>query len=167
MKVLILILIKLISLSTEANCDINADGKGDKLFVENKVARLIIENQEVFSSNPEYDVKEVFCKDFDNDNKPEIALSLWKKGNFGNSKPFWIKENDDSYKMHLFLYKYENGKIKPFWHSSNLARQNLKLFPINKGFIAIEKSYENFLFSISMPIWKSWGFEIEKQIYIN
>jgi poly-gamma-glutamate synthesis protein (capsule biosynthesis protein) len=157
------LILSLISLSTSASCDLDSDGKGDFSHIEDHKAIVEINGQKIFESPPELKVVEIFCEDIDLDGQNEIALSLWKHGRFGNSLPFWIKENEDTYKMHLFLYKYKNGTLKPYWHSSDLARQNLKLIPIKGGFIAIERLYDSLTFSISFPVWKNFGFEILKQ----
>jgi hypothetical protein len=130
-------------------------------YIENKRAIVEVDDQIIFQSDESYDVKEVFCEDIDLDGKKEIVLSLWKHGNFGEAHPFWIKENDNSYKMHLFLYEFKNDKLTPLWHSSNLVKQNLKLIPVKSGFIAIEKIYDNLSFSVSFPIWNGFGFDLQ------
>ena len=162
MNELISLIISLVSLSKSATCDLNLDGKGDIAFIRNNKAIVEVNGDFVFKSPEELKVVEVFCEDIDLDGEKEIALSLWKHGRYGNARPFWLKENEDTYKMHLFLYKYKDGTLKPFWHSSDLARQNLKLIPVRDGFIAFEKLYESLKFSVAVPIWKEFGFEIVK-----
>lgn len=73
--------------------------------------------------------------DPDNDGSPNLIMSLWKEGNFGDVAPFWQAGKDVSYKNHLFVYKLvdskaeidtenwpENNIFKPVWCSSNLDR---------------------------------------------
>lgn len=154
------LIISLISLSKSATCDLDLDGKGEKAFIKDNKAIVELNGKVIFESGEDLKVVEIFCEDIDLDGEKEIALSLWKQGRFGKSKPFWIKENEDTYKMHLFLYKYKDFALRPFWHSSDLARQNLKLIPIKGGFIAFEKLYESLSFSLAIPVWREFGFEI-------
>ena len=49
---------------------------------------------------------------------------MWKSGDFGASKPFWVKENDMSIKNHFFVFDLVNTEIKPVLQSSNLEMQN-------------------------------------------
>jgi hypothetical protein len=156
LKLFFLSLLAILSIQNTENCIIN----GDKLIIENNIAKFKVYEEEVFVSKPEFKIVQAFCSDFDKDGEKEVALSLWKYGNFGNSRPFWVKENDNSYKMHLFLYKYSANTLKPFWHSSNLERQNLFMFPVENKIFVIEKPYSKLGLSFAKVEWKSWGFEI-------
>jgi poly-gamma-glutamate synthesis protein (capsule biosynthesis protein) len=105
--------------------DLNGDG------VDERIERLygkveIFQNDElIFETDRAWDVREIMVGDFTNNGKNELALYLWKRGNYGPSLPFWLDKNDRSYKQHLFLYKWDNG-VKALWHSSNLPYINVK-----------------------------------------
>ncbi|MFA6550379.1 MAG: CapA family protein [Candidatus Gracilibacteria bacterium] len=73
--------------------------------------------------------------DSNGDGKDELNMSIWRKGDFGPSKPFWVKENDQSIKNHFFVFGLEENfgpssvaplkdSIRPIWQSSNLSRPN-------------------------------------------
>jgi len=62
--------------------------------------------------------------DSNNDGIIDINLSVWKAGNFGSSKPVWVKENDMSIKNHFFVFDYFKDEVKPIWQSSNLEAPN-------------------------------------------
>lgn len=143
--------------------DINDDGVFEKGYIKNGIAYL-----GDFKSDPSWDVVQIIGGDFDNNGTTDFGLSLWKKGNYGRSKPFWVLENDDSYKMHLFLYTWRDGKIQALWHSSNLPKKNLdlKLEDVdgdNKNeLIAKEKDYSSWFGDVTIGVWKwyGWGFEL-------
>lgn len=127
----------------------------------------------IFKSPPELNVKQVIFGDFNNDGNEDFGLSLWKRGNYGNAKPFWVEENDDSYKMHLFLYTWDQNKIRPLWHSSNLPKINMstKLIDYDKNgkneLLVFEKDYDQNNYSVSIWSWNGWGFELTKRLLLN
>ncbi|HBB02441.1 MAG: SH3 type 3 domain-containing protein, poly-gamma-glutamate synthesis protein (capsule biosynthesis protein) [Candidatus Peregrinibacteria bacterium GW2011_GWF2_38_29] len=73
--------------------------------------------------------------DSNGDGKDELNMSVWRKGDFGSSKPFWVKENDQSIKNHFFVFGLDENfgpssvaplktSVRPLWQSSNLSRPN-------------------------------------------
>ncbi len=150
--------------------DIDMDGINESLIIEKGIAKIITQEIEIFKSDPDWNVKEILYGDFTNDGKNEFAITLWKKGNYGKAKPFWVEENDDSYRMHLFLYEIKEGKPKAKWHSSNLPTQNLltRLVDINidgrNELLVLEKEYNSPQINLSVWRWTGWGFELYYRI---
>lgn len=58
------------------------------------------------------------------DGPVQLTLSVWKPGNFGSSKPFWVSENDTSVKNHFFVMRLTENTVEPIWQSSNLEQPN-------------------------------------------
>lgn len=86
------------------------------------------EQQKIIWRSPaEWHIDSVHIADSDNDGIPDVNISLWKPGNFGLSKPFWIKHNDMRVRNHLFIYDLVGDKLTPRWQSSNLERPNCAL----------------------------------------
>jgi hypothetical protein len=107
-------------------------------------------------------------------------MSVWREGDFGSSKPFWINENDMSIKNHFFVFDIKADRIMPVWQSSNLENPNREFCfddIDNDGkqeLVVIEGTYENdgaFGEYIAVWRWNSWGFFNEwrstKGKYIN
>lgn len=44
----------------------------------------------LFETPPEWQVSDAFAADFDGDGAVELAFLLWKRGNYGSSRPFWV-----------------------------------------------------------------------------
>jgi len=151
--------------------DFNGDTKNERLLLEHGVVSVYINEEKIFKTEQEWDVEDVIIGDFNNDGNPDLGLYLWKTGSFGTSKPFWIKENDDSYKQHLFLYDWDEKqqKIAPLWHSSNLPYINAKtiLEDIDRDgkneLIVLEKPYDclpgQYSKNVAVWRWDEWGFK--------
>ncbi len=59
----------------------------------------------------------------------QLVMVIWKPGDYGASRPFWVKEeeNDISVKNHLFVYNVTETGLFPAWQSSNLDTPNCSL----------------------------------------
>jgi poly-gamma-glutamate synthesis protein (capsule biosynthesis protein) len=122
----------------------------------------------IWKSSDDWWIDDFALADSNNDGVLDINLSLWKSGDFGTSKPFWIKENDMSVKNHFFVYDLVNGAMKSIWGSSNLSVPNceFKIADINEDgeneLITIEGDYsQKSLCSgdyVAVWKWSGWGF---------
>lgn len=106
--------------------------------------------------------------DSNNDGKEELNLSVWKKGSFGKSKPFWVKENDMSEKYHFFVYELEGDIVSPLWQSSALSGPNCEFTfaDVNNDsqleLVAVEGEYHEAHECsgryVAVWKWNEWGF---------
>lgn len=142
----------------------------EKQTISLKNGQLTITNnsKRVWKSPSYWWIDNFIIADSNNDGIIDINISLWKSGNFGTSKPFWIKKNDMSVKNHFFIYDYTDKKMKLIWGSSNLKAPNcaIKIADINNDYlnelIVIEGDYfqkpickDNY---IAVWKWNGWGF---------
>ncbi len=132
----------------------------------------IIENSKIVWQSPtDWWIDNFILADSDNDKVLDINLSVWKAGNFGTSKPFWIKENDMSVKNHFFVFDFIDETMRPIWQSSNLEAPNCEfVFADIDGdgkndLIVIEGDYSqkpkcngNY---VAVWKWNGWGFSNE------
>jgi len=154
---------------TSFEIDLDGDGEEERGEMKDGIAYVIKGDEIIFQSDEEWYVQEIIVGDFDNDGQNDFGLSLWKEGNYGNSKPFWVEENDDSYGMHLFLYTWKRDEIAPLWHSSNLPKVNVRvrLFDIDNDerneLVVLERNYEKSAIApdyFAVWRWWGWGFEL-------
>jgi len=132
------------------------------------VLKIVINGALVYKSDSKWYVDDFKFADIDNDGILELNISVWKAGNFGESKPFWEKD-DPSVKNHFFVFKIINRRVLPLWQSSNLDKPNCEFdfadFD-NDGadeLIVLEGEYSDD-FSCNAKRyavldWNSWGFE--------
>ncbi|MFA6995373.1 MAG: CapA family protein [Patescibacteria group bacterium] len=133
---------------------------------------IITENAKtIWQSPPDWWLDNFILADSNNDGIIDLNLSAWRTGDFGSSKPFWIKENDLSIKNHFFVFDLLAEAIKPIWQSSNLEAPNCEsvLADIDgdakNELIVIEGDYSqtpecrgNY---IAVWKWNGWGFSNE------
>jgi poly-gamma-glutamate synthesis protein (capsule biosynthesis protein) len=125
----------------------------------------------IWQSPQEWWVDNFELADSNNDGMSDINLSVWKSGNFGPSKPFWIAENDLSIKNHFFVIDLVGKTTKPIWQSSNLTAPNceFKIADIDKDgkndLVVIEGDYADWPSckgkNIALWKWNGWGFSNE------
>ncbi len=96
----------------------------ESVNIQNGILTIAVNKKTLWSSNEAWWVDSYSIADVDGDGKNDLALSVWKSGNFGSSKPFWIKENDPAVKNHFFVFSFKNNRVVPLWQSSNLAVPN-------------------------------------------
>lgn len=152
-------------LTKESRFDLDGDGEKEKFILKDGCIEVWKDSKLIWSSPEEWWVDDFFLGDADNDGIDELCLLVWKTGSFGSKKPFWFKEEDTSFKNHLFLFKLSNGEIKPTWQSSNLDRPNFHATLVDydddgkNELLVTEGSYTDFkLRKTTLWEWNGWGF---------
>ena len=147
----------------------------NNLFFETyelKNGKLTIEENKknIWESPDNWWIDDFNFNDSNNDGIVDINLSLWKPGNFGKSKPFWVEENDMSIKNHFFILDLIGNSIKEVWGSSNLSNPNCEFkfadidndkeneLIVVEGDYLEEKCNGNF---VAVWKWNGWGFSNE------
>ncbi len=148
--------------------DIDANGKEETYVLRNGKLTVFEESNKVWESPDNWKITDFILADSTNDGVLDLNLSLWKPGNFGPSKPFWVKENDMSVKNHFFVFSLAEGSLKQVWGSSNLSNPNCE-FEIadvdadgKNDLIVIEGEYleDEKCVGKNMAVWywNGWGF---------
>lgn len=100
--------------------DLDKDGILEKYILTNNILVINEGVQNIWISPKGYHIDSFSLGDINNDGKVNLVISLWKKGSFGEMKPFWHKKNNNDYKNHLFIYQLQENTFKSVWCSSNL-----------------------------------------------
>ena len=112
------------NISKFETADLDKNGLGEQYNLVNGRLKITQDNKIIWQSPTNWWVDDFVLADATNDDTLDINLSVWKKGNFGPDKPFWVKENDQSIKNHLFIFDLIQDKVKAVWQSSNLEAPN-------------------------------------------
>ncbi|MFZ5944734.1 MAG: hypothetical protein ACOYVD_11525 [Bacillota bacterium] len=152
-------------LTKNKSIDLDKDGIKEDILLKNGTVNIKSGTQSIWQSPENWWVDYFLVGDINNDGVPELNMLVWKEGSFGESKPFWITEEDKNVKNHLFVFKLRDGAVKPVWQSSNLDNPNfyIEIADINgdgeNELIAVEGSYvtpgER---RITHWKWNGWGF---------
>lgn len=138
------------------SADADADGKEDAFALKGRRLRITagtVPDKAVYETEQDIFVQDAFAADLDHDGVPEVILLTWRRGSFGNSKPFWIEEDDDSYSQHIFIYHYENGGLTQVWLSSDIGTGVREMSVDENARIHLISEAGN----ESLWAWEDWG----------
>jgi len=131
--------------------------------------------QEVWSSDPSWDVRQLLVADVNNDHTQEVAFVLWKPFRL---EPALIYETfgfpslweEGSLRNHLFLYGWRNGAWQHLWCSSPVADPIVELVVGDvdgdgaNELVVLEGSYDaanGAAAHVSLWRWNGWGFTLQ------
>lgn len=103
-----------------AEADLDGDGTAEEYLLSGQSLTVMEGEQELWQSPEDWSVDHFVIGDADNDGTDNLTVSLWKTGSFGEIRPFWMTEEDNGYKNHLFLYNLEGDTFQSVWCSSEL-----------------------------------------------
>ena len=110
-------------------------------------------------------VQKALSCDIDNDGADELVLLCWKKGRYGEHKPFWVDQDEASWSQHLFVYEYQAEKISPKWMSSYIGQDVADMISNGKQAPHICLWFRSPDDEMSSWKWDSWGFtKLDTQI---
>lgn len=102
--------------------DWDGDGQEESFWLDGGVMTVARGPDLIWRSPPEWRVTSFVLAESMHDGQTKLNLSVWKPGSYGPSKPFWLEEEDESVKNHLFIMRLVEGQVKPAWQSSNLPK---------------------------------------------
>lgn len=148
--------------------DLDGDRRGEQYRLRDGRLTVYQDRTTLWRSPADWWVQDMFIADVDGNRTQELILSAWKPGNYGSSRPFWVTEDDDRVRHHVFVYELRNGTPQPLWQSSNLPRPNCEMaFADLDGdgvdeLIALEGDYTDdascTATTVSIWKWENWGF---------
>lgn len=96
-------------------------GEPDQIVLERRTATVFHQGEAVWQSDREVRVQDVLWGDIDHDGAKELMLLCWKRGRYGDSRPFWVTEDETTWSQHIYLYDWTDGEIRPIWMASNIG----------------------------------------------
>ena len=93
------------------------------IILENKMVTAAQGDSILWQNDPAWRVQDALWCDIDHDMQNELLLLCWKRGLYGDSRPFWVERDPPVWSQHIFIYEWEQGEIRPVWMASQLNRQ--------------------------------------------
>jgi hypothetical protein len=136
---------------------------------------IMHQGQEVWSSDPSWDVRHLWVADVNNDGKQEVAFVLWKPFRL---EPTIIYDTfgfpslweEGSLRNHLFIYAWRDAAWQHLWCSSPVADPIIEVAAGDvdgdgaNELVVLEGSYDapDAVFRyVSVWRWNGWGFTLQ------
>ena len=151
--------------------DLDGDSNREEYSLGKGTLDVLEQGLKVWQSPQDWWIDNFSLADSTGDGIKDLNLSVWKRGSYGNSMPFWVKENDASIKNHFFVFDLKNKKIQAVWQSSSLKTPNCDfIFSDVDGdgkqdLVVTEGDYEQSFDCkgkyLAVWKWNGWGFSNE------
>ena len=147
------------------------DGHDVRYVLRDKRVRVYVDKRLIWQSDMTWFVQDMFVCDIDKDSakdkvrkneksEEELVLLLWKEGRFGQSRPFFIEDDEKDYSQHIFTYNIEAGELIEKWCSSYIGEN------VNEMEFVDDILYLTH-FSGEKTRWKWYSFGFEKLDCVN
>ena len=74
----------------------------------------------IWQSPADWWVTQFVLADSTNNGVTELNMVVWRQGNYGVYRPFWIRGADTEFCNHLYIFTLYHHKIWPVWMSSKI-----------------------------------------------
>lgn len=96
-------------------------GEPEQIVLKRRTVTVFDRGEAVWQSDREIRVQDVLWGDIDHDGANELMLLCWKQGRYGDSRPFWVTEDEKTWSQHIYLYDWTDGEIRPIWMASDIG----------------------------------------------
>lgn len=108
--------------SAARSSDLDGDGSPEELSLSQGSAHITSASGEtLYTSEHTWHVQDALVGDVTGDGRPELVMLVWRRGNYGNSRPFWERGIDLRMTQHLYVMGLENGSMHAVWMSHELG----------------------------------------------
>lgn len=144
--------------TVQVKCDISVRNDTDVKDGASKRSDTCV----IWTSPKEVKVQKALSCDMDNDGTDELTLLCWKKGRYGEHRPFWVQKDENTWSQHLFVYEYNSDKISPKWMSSYLGQDVADITSNGKEAPHVRLWFRTPDDGMTSWMWDSWGFTKEE-----
>ncbi len=132
-----------------------------QITLRHRSAAVRYHDEIIWSSPQEIKVQDILSCDFDGDGEDELLLLCWKRGRYGQHRPFWVEKDEKSWSQHIFVYEYQENQIKPKWMSSYIGQEVVSLSVKEEASSPCHLLLTDKADQITSWVWDSWGFARE------
>lgn len=92
-----------------------------EMTLDRRTVEIRYQDSLIWTSPKKVKIQDALCCDIDNDGADELVLLCWKIGRYGKYRPFWVKEDEETWSQHLFVYEFTGDTIRAKWMSSYMG----------------------------------------------
>ena len=135
--------------------DLDLDGLAETVEVGNRSMRVCSsDGRELYTTPNAWRVSQVTVADATGDGLPELLMLVWRRGNYGSSRPFWDTGLDLRMTQHLYVMGLRNGAVVPVWMSHELGEEVARAEVSPSGMLVLTARDG----SVTQWIWEGFGF---------
>lgn len=120
-------------------------GGGDyRLVLTNRDLALFDGKRKIWELPKGVKAQDFLLADINHDGEENLLVLCWKRGRYGDSRPFWVKRDDPTWSQHIYIYEFvEKGlgkkkegqasqggrpnqassiRVKPIWMASYIGK---------------------------------------------
>ncbi len=139
-------------------CDLDGDGSDETLALHG-MRFTATDGGDVLLETPDgWLVFDAYAADLDADGLPEVVLLVWRRGSYGDARPFWVEggAGDEEPSQHVFVYRWDGGVLRPVWMSSALGVEVAAADLSDDGRLRLTAPDGSW----TLWEWDSWGFSL-------
>lgn len=140
--------------------------------VRNGVVTLTSDDAIIFETDSDIIVQDAMLIDIDKAENEELVILCWKRGHFGEHRPFWVTEDTRKWIQHIYIYTIRNKNkremmkdssnpdaliVRPKWMASDIGMDVEKMEKEGRFIKITDTSGEE-----SLWYWDSWGLTRKK-----
>ena len=92
----------------------------EEIVLQDRTVTVRKDGLEIWRSDKGVLVQDILWRDIDHDDQDELMLLCWRRGQYGESRPFWVRHNDKSWSQHIFIYDWTGQTLHPIWMASDI-----------------------------------------------
>lgn len=138
--------------------DIDDDGTCETLETARRTCTLQHSDGSVlYESDPSWQVAQALVCDANSDGVNDLVMLIWRRGNYGTSRPFWDTAPDLRMTEHLYLMTLRKGKMMPLWMGHELGAPVERVEAGEPGVLLLTTTDG----ARTRWVWDDFGFTIE------
>ena len=92
-----------------------------QISLENRTVTVQQDGSILWQSGDDIRVQDILTCDIDHDSQQELLLLCWKRGRYGDNRPFWVTEDERNWSQHIYIYDCSTDGVTPIWMASDIG----------------------------------------------
>lgn len=114
-----------------------------EITLKDRAVKVVYDNNVIWNSPNKVRVQQAVSHDIDHDQEDELLILCWKRGRFGESRPFWMDRDEKKWSQHIFIYEYDQEEIRPKWMSSYIGQDVVRMSVCDESKMMAEERKES------------------------